>query len=70
MNLSWTSHQTLVISDPGPWIAKKLTGGAFAYCPICQSYPQTKFGAEETGTIKCGCHQATAKIIECKKFAS
>jgi len=69
MNLPWSSHQTLVIDESGPWIAKKLTGGVFAWCPACQTYAETKFGRDETGTIKCRCHQSSAKIIEKQKVS-
>jgi len=59
-----------MIEEPGPWIAKERAGGALAYCPACRTYPQTKFGQDETGTIKCGCHQTTAKILEVKNLPS
>jgi len=67
MNLPWSSHQTLVIDESGPCIAKKLTGGVFAWCPACQTYAETKFGRDEAGTIKCRCHQSIAKISEDKE---
>ena len=69
--IPWDSHQQMVIADPGPWIAKTVTAGVFAYCPVCHAFPQTKFKpdatgstASEIGSIKCNCHEATARIAE------
>jgi hypothetical protein len=69
--IPWDSHQQMVIADSGPRIAKEVTSGTFAYCPVCRAFPQTKMKpdaigsiASEIGSIKCTCHEATAKIAE------
>lgn len=60
--IPWDSHHQLVISEPGPWVAKKVSSGTFAYCPVCHAFPQTKLGHEECRAIACPCHNTTAKI--------
>jgi hypothetical protein len=67
--IPWDSYHQLVIAEPGPWIAKPVTGGLFAYCPICHFFPQTKLGPEEQGPISCPCHTATAELVELEPIA-
>jgi hypothetical protein len=66
----WSKHHELVITEPGPWISKQLTAQTLAYCPVCRAFPQPKFGKDETGPIKCGCHETTAQLRERKTLGN
>ena len=64
--LPWSSHQQMIVTDPGPWILKNTTAGVLTYCPDCRAYPQPKFGHYEQGEISCFCHTTRAELVELK----
>ena len=64
--LPWSSHQEMIVTDPGPWIIKEATPAVLAYCPNCRTYPQPKFGHYEQGEISCFCHTTRAELVELK----
>jgi hypothetical protein len=68
--IPWSKHHEMVVAEPGPWIGKDFTPGVLTYCPVCRAVPQPKFGNDEIGTIKCGCHETTAELRERDSFIS
>jgi len=65
--IPWDSHQQMVIADPGPWVAKIVPSGVFAYCPLCHAFAHTKLGAQARGAITCSCHSTRAELVELPK---
>jgi hypothetical protein len=45
----WSSHQQMIVTDPGPWILKETIAGVITYCPDCRGLPATEVRPLHTG---------------------